>query len=154
MYVNYAGKVTIMANTQLNDTQNAKIQGLLARYLELRPAYSGQETGSNHLDEDTLNAFTEGTLSERQALPIVSHLTDCGFCRHRTTELVRLELEFADMDEPVVVRETAEPASVSSVLSGILSRIFGTSEAAVFAHEEKPDEPENNGVDDKDETAK
>jgi hypothetical protein len=131
-----------MANTQQNDTQNAKIQGLLARYLELRSRASGADIRNNHLDEDTLNAFTEGSLSEREAWPIVNHLSDCGFCRHKTTELVRLELQFADMDEPVMVRETSEPVSVSSVLSGILSRIFGSTEAAVFAHEEKEDEPE------------
>jgi hypothetical protein len=51
------------------------------------------------------------------------------------------------------VRETSEPASVSSVLSGILSRIFGTSEAAVFAHEEKTDENENNVDDDQKESS-
>ena len=127
-----------MANTQQNDTQNAKIQGLLARYLELRSKTSDRrDIRSGHLDEDTLNAFTEGTISERETLPIVNHLSDCGFCRHKTAELIRLELEFADLDEPMVVRETSEPASVSSVLSGILSKIFGSTEGAVFAHEEK-----------------
>src|SRR5512142_290826 len=117
-----------MANTQQNDTQNAKIQGLLARYLELRSKPAVTTNRNGHLDEDTLNAFAEGTISERQALPVVSHLADCGFCRHKTTELVRLELEFADMDEPAMIRETSEPVSVSSVLSGILSRIFGNTE--------------------------
>ena len=127
-----------MANTQQNDTQNAKIQGLLARYLELRSRTSDRrDVRYGHLDEDTLNAFTEGTISERETLPIVSHLSDCGFCRHKTAELVRLELEFADLDEPTVVQESSEPASVSSVLSGILSKIFGSTEGAVFAHEEK-----------------
>ena len=127
-----------MANTQQSDTQNAKIQGLLARYLELR-------SKASHLG--TLNAFTEGSVSEREALPIVKHLSDCGFCRHRTTELVRLDLHFSDIDEPVMVRETDAPISVSSVLSGILSRIFGATEGAVFAHEEKEDEPEKEDQD-------
>src|SRR6476660_4136274 len=80
-------KVKTMANTQQNDTQNAKIQGLLARYLELRSKASDLGIHNSHLDEDTLNAFTEGNVSEREALPIVKHLSDCGFCRHRTTEL-------------------------------------------------------------------
>jgi hypothetical protein len=127
-----------MANTQLNDTNNAKIQGILARYLELRSAEQARSEFSSHLDEDTLNAFTEGMINEREALPVVKHLSDCSFCRHRTVELVRLEMFFAEQDEPAAVREHAnEPVSVSSVLSGILSRIFGSSEAAVFAHEEK-----------------
>ena len=89
-----------MANTQQNDTQNAKIQSLLARYLELRSKSSDANIRNGHLDEDTLNAFTEGTVSEREAWPIVNHLSDCNFCRHKTTELVRLDLEFADMDAP------------------------------------------------------
>ena len=131
-----------MANTQQNDTQTAKIQGLLARYLELRSKTSDRDLRIGHLDEDSLNAFTEGTLSEREALPIVDHLSDCGFCRHKTAELVRLELEFADMDEPFLIRETEQPVSVSSVLNSILSRIFGSTEGTVFAHEEKHDESE------------
>ena len=139
-----------MANTQQNDTQNAKIQGLLARYLELRSKASDLGIHNSHLDEDTLNAFTEGNVSEREALPIVKHLSDCGFCRHRTTELVRLDLYFSDIDEPVMVRETDAPVSVSSVLSGILSRIFGATEGAVFAHEEKDDEPEKEDQDNSD----
>jgi hypothetical protein len=65
-------------------------------------------------------------------------------------ELVRLGLDFADMDTPVVVQESSEPASVASVLNGILSRIFGSNEAAVFAHEEKEKEDEK----DKDEEEK
>jgi hypothetical protein len=137
-----------MANTQQNDTQNAKIQSLLARYLELRSRTSDAGIRDGHLDEDTLNAFTEGMVSEREAWPIVSHLSDCNFCRHKTTELVRLDLEFADMDAPPVLRESSEPVSVSSVLSGILSRIFGSGESAVFAHEEKKDDADDKPADD------
>lgn len=125
-----------MGNTQPNNTETVKIQGILARYLELRSRQTVQSQALAHLDEDSLNAFAEGTLSEREAMPMVDHLTDCSFCRHKTVEMVRLELEFADMDAPVQVRETSEPASVASVLNGILSRIFGSGESAVFAHEE------------------
>jgi hypothetical protein len=128
---------------QQNDIQNARIQGLLARYLELRPAGTSSNVGSSHLDEDTLSAFTEGRVSDREATPVILHLTDCNFCRHRTVELVRLDLNFADLNDASPVRETsAEPASISSVLSGILARIFGTNDAAVFAHEERKDESE------------
>jgi len=132
-----------MANTQQNQMETTKIQGLLARYLELHSA--DDRTLENHLDEDSINAFTEGRISEREGLPLINHLSDCSFCRHKTMELVRLDLQFAEMDEPVTARESAqEPASISSVLSGILSRIFGSSDAAVFAHEEKDEkEPKN-----------
>jgi len=125
-----------MGNTQPNNTETVKIQGILARYLELRSRQTVQSQALAHLDEDSLNAFAEGRLSEREAMPVIDHLTDCSFCRHKTVEMVRLELEFADMDAPVQVRETSEPASVASVLNSILSRIFGSGESAVFAHEE------------------
>ena len=134
-----------MGNTQPNNTENVKIQGLIGRYLELRKSGLGSGYSLEHLDEDTLNAFAEGTLSEREALPTVNHLTDCSFCRHRTVELIRLDLQFADMDAPIQVQESREPASVASVLNGILSRIFGSSEAAVFAHEEPEKEEEEEG---------
>ncbi|HEY2865859.1 MAG TPA: hypothetical protein VGJ02_02090 [Pyrinomonadaceae bacterium] len=136
-----------MGNTQPNNTETVKIQGLLGGYLKLRSRRTDRDAVLAHLDEDTLTAFTEGTLSEREALPVVSHLTDCSFCRHKTVEIVRLELQFADMDAPAQVRETSEPASVANVLNGILSRIFGSSEAAVFAHEE----PEKNEEEKKEE---
>jgi hypothetical protein len=141
-----------MANTQQNKTANDKIQGILARYLELRSAETRSLDGPNHLDEDSLNAFVEGALSERVAAPVVAHLSDCTFCRRRTVELARLEMHFAEQDEPVALRDTtSEPVSVSSVLNGILSRIFGSSEAAVFAHEEKTEDENSSDETDTDE---
>jgi len=132
-----------MANTQLNNIENTRIQAVLARYLELRSSGQDRADLNGHLDEDTINAFTESRLDERQSAPVVNHLVDCSFCRHRTVELVRLTMFFDAQDEPVAARETAsEPVSVSSVLSGILSRIFGSGDAAVFAHEERPDDEE------------
>lgn len=65
-------------------------------------------------------------------------MVDCSFCRHITAELVRLDLEFAD--EPAPARssaESAQPSKISEVLSGLLAKMFGTSENAVFAHEDK-----------------
>jgi hypothetical protein len=52
-------------------------------------------------------------------------------------------MHFAEIDEPAAVRATNEPVSVSSVLSSILSRIFGTTEGAVFAHEEKKEDADD-----------
>jgi len=128
-----------MANTPQTSTETAKMQSLIGRYIEMRSSEGGQAKGG-HLDEDTLNAFLEGRIDERQAMPVVNHLSACSFCRHISTELVRLDLEFADMDEPVRTQESSEPAKVSSILSGILSRIFGSNEAAVFAHEEREED--------------
>lgn len=138
-----------MKNSEQMNPQ-AKIQGLLGSYLALRSSSRDAITAADrHLDEDSLAAFVEGNLGQREAQPVVSHLVDCSFCRHVTAELVRLDMAFAETPAPVKFAGDAEPSKVSEVLNGLLSRIFGTRDGAVFAHhekdenEEKPKEPEN-----------
>lgn len=123
-----------------------KIQGLLDRYLKLRPANINFETTQTHLDEDSLAAFVEGNLSRREAPPVVNHLVECSFCRHITTELLRLDLAFAEQVPSVAIAEQARPTKVSEVLGGILSRIFGTSDGAVFAHHEEDSEKDEKEI--------
>ena len=127
--------------------QETNIQGILAEYLTSRKP---SNASSGHLDQDTLAAFTEGSLSELEARAAVSHLVDCSYCRHITAALVRLDLEFAEEPVPVLSKE-AQPAKISEVLSGILAKMFGNSENAVFAHEDKDknDEKDNDKKDDK-----
>lgn len=134
--------------------QDAAIQNLVGQFLKARSASQFNRSASGpHLDQDSLAAFTEGSLSEREAKPIVSHLVDCSFCRHVTAELVRLDMAFAEVPAETRSAETAEPSRVAEVLNGLLSKIFGTSENAVFAHEEKDegneDETENKETEDK-----
>jgi hypothetical protein len=132
-----------MENTGKRNSEELRIQGLLDRYLNRQSAANNLSTQENHLDEDSLTAFVEGNLSEREAKPMVSHLVDCSFCRHVTAELVRLDFAFAD--EPVHAAVVAEnqPSKVSEVLSGLLARIFGTGDSSVFAHHETEEKPEN-----------
>lgn len=128
---------------KINPT-DLKIQGLLDRYLRVRSANISVENGQTHLDEDSLAAFVEGNLTRREAQPVVSHLVDCSFCRNITTELVRLDLAFAENTQPAAAAATeSQPTKVSEVLNGILSRIFGTSDGAVFAHHEDDSEKES-----------
>ncbi len=130
-----------MENKETMDPQIQRIQGLLGRYLDRRT--SGHDTtapGVYHLDEDSLSAFAEGNLSERESVPIISHLVDCTYCRNVTTELVRLEMAFAESEPVPRFVEEAPPARVSDVLSRILSKIFGTTDGAVFAHHETDDD--------------
>ncbi|MDQ3800008.1 MAG: hypothetical protein M3384_11185 [Acidobacteriota bacterium] len=132
--------------TTTTTTEDLMIQGLLDNYLRFRSASTGLNN-DRHLDDDSLTAFVEGNLSERESTPILSHLVDCSFCRHVTAELVRLDFAFADEEAPVRVADNANaPSSVSDVLNNLLSRIFGTSDSsAVLAHqqpEEKEDEEE------------
>lgn len=131
-----------MENKGLIQSEDLRIQGLVENYLRFRSANAIVEN-AKHLDEDTLTAFVEGNLTERESAPVMRHLVDCSFCRHVTAELVRLDFAFADEETtvPVVARQ-AEPTSVSDVLSNLLSRIFGTTDSAVLAHQE-PEEEKN-----------
>ena len=130
-----------MKNEAQNTTPDIRIQSLLEQYLRLRASDRDLTQGDErHLDEDSLNAFVEGNLGQREAAPILTHLVDCSFCRHVTAELVRLDFAFAENERVDAIAESKEPVKVSEVLSGILSRIFGASEGAVFAHQESEEE--------------
>ena len=131
-----------MKNKELINPQDIQIQGLLDRFLRSQVSRNNLATQERHLDEDALATFTEGNLGEREALPIISHLVNCSFCRHVTAELVRLDLAFAD-DEVLVAASGNQPSRISEVLNNLLSRIFGTNDSAVFAHQEKDEDLEN-----------
>jgi len=127
-----------MDNTKRLSKEELKMQSLLEAFLLSRSSLksSAAET-SFHIDEDFLAAFTEGNLSERESMPVVGHLANCGFCRHKTADLVRLDLAFRAEGEEVQTVAASEPHKISEVLSGLLAKIFGPAEGAVFAHNEK-----------------
>lgn len=125
---------------QLNQPEE-KIQSALGNFLRAHKTTLDSSAHKSHLDDDMLTAFVEGNLSEAEAKPVVSHLADCGYCLHVSAELIKLDLAFAE-ETRVIEAPATEPASVGSVLSGILEKIFGSSDSAVFAHEEKEGEPE------------
>jgi len=130
-----------MANELKMNKQETTIQNALAEYLTSNRAL---ETITPHVDNDTLAAFTEGTLNQRESAPVVSHLVACSFCRHITAELVRLDLEFAaEPAAATTLEQSAQPSKISEVLSGLLAKMFGTTENTVFAHhEDEKDEEE------------
>ncbi len=127
-----------MENKELTNPQDLQIQGLMDRYLRSKVSSNDFALRERHLDEDLLTAFTEGNLSEREGQPVVRHLLNCSYCRHVTTELIKLDLAFAEEIQVAAVEN--QPSKVSEVLSGLLSRIFGTNDSVVFAHQEKEDE--------------
>jgi hypothetical protein len=134
-----------MANTVEMNQQEITIQGLIGQYLAKRPTVSNN---SDHLDQDTLSAFIEGSLNERQATPVVGHLVKCDFCRHVSAELIRLDMEFAE-NAPATASVDQAPGKISEVLSGLFSKIFGTVDGAVFAHsEDDKDKDEESAKDD------
>lgn len=118
--------------------ENMQAHDLVDRFLVSRKILksSAAET-SAHLDDDSLATFVEGKLNRRELAPIVSHLVDCGFCLHKTAELVRLDMEFEGTDAVTRVVDTSQPSKISAVLSDLFSKIFGTNDGAVFAHQEK-----------------
>jgi hypothetical protein len=125
---------------QMN-SKEIQIQGLVDLFLRAN-TNNGFEVNSDHLDEDMLTAFVEGNLTEREAMPVTTHLVGCSFCRHITAELIKLDYAFAGDNRTVSVA-SAEPTKVADVLSGILSRIFGNSDSAVFAHQETEKDPDS-----------
>jgi hypothetical protein len=139
-----------MGNIEGFSQENIDIQRLLGRFLNLRPPGSVSAVSGSHIDQDSLSAFTEGKLNECEAAPVVKHLVDCSFCRHVTTELVRLDLAFANENDVRPLVEAGEPSKISSVLNGILSKIFGTTEGAVFAHNEKEEEKKEDNEENED----
>lgn len=138
-----------MENSGQLNSREFKIQGLIDGFLKARSEDYTAPQGA-HLDEDSLAAFTEGNLNPREAGPVVSHLVACSFCRHVTAELVLLDLAFAETGASDLVSEAHEPSKVSEVLNGLLSRIFGTSDDAVFALNEEDDNKKEDKDADKD----
>lgn len=130
--------------------ENMRAHDLVDRYLvSQRILKSSAAETSVHLDDDSLATFIEGTLSQRELGPIVNHLVNCGFCLHKTAELVRLDLELADTQEVFRTVESAQPAKISAVLSDLFSKIFGTNDGAVFAHQEKEESEDEKSDEDK-----
>lgn len=116
------------------DKMEHKIQDLLSGYLRSSRSSSDAVSGK-HLDQDTIAAFTDGVLSDRESAPVISHLVDCSFCLHVSAEIIKLNDAFGEMSATMPITRN-EPTSVSEVLNGLFAKIFGTSDGAVFAHNE------------------
>lgn len=127
-----------MSNMGNLNSETKQIQGILENYLRFRHS-NNQISNKLHPDEDLLTAFVEGTLSSRETKPIVSHLVDCSFCCHITAELIKLDLAFSE-EEMNLPQIANEPKKVSEIISGLFSKIFGSTEGAVFAHQEPEEE--------------
>jgi hypothetical protein len=129
--------------------QDVETQRLLELYFAAvsEPSSRIADESTRHIDTDTLAAFVESSLSLRESEPVVAHLVDCGFCRKTSAELIRLQNEFSA--EPVrdVVRQ-GESSKISQVLSSLLEKLLGTSDATVFAHEETDEEKEKSKKED------
>src|ERR1700733_14960886 len=124
----------------IDNIENTNVAKLIENFLRFR----SQNDNGTHLDDDSLSAFVEGNLSDRENTMFVSHLADCGFCLHKTAELAELQSYFSAEEQEFVPASEAAPSRISEVLSGLFSRLFGSfdSSETVFAHEEKKEDEE------------
>ncbi len=134
---------TIMENTGLINSEDVQIRGILDRYLRLKVSENDLSSRDVHLDEDSVAAFVEGNLTERESQPVIKHLVGCSFCRNITAELVKLDFALAGEEAIPTLVDEEKPSRVSEVLSGLLSRMFGTNDGVVFAHQENDENTEN-----------
>jgi hypothetical protein len=123
---------------EMNNLENKAIHNLVNSYLRRSVPNEDSLATQVHLDDDMLTAFVEGKMSEKESMPVVKHLVDCGFCRKITAQLARLENEFGEkeMTIPVVV---GEPGRVRRFLESITIRFFGDDEESVYAYHASPE---------------
>lgn len=139
---------------EIINSENIGIQQMLQNYLRVR-ATVPNDAGA-HLDEDSLTAFVEGNLTARENKMFMAHMSDCGFCLHKTAELAQLQAHFEGQEQQFEAAAEAQPTKISEVLSGLFSRLFGSveTEQTVFAHEEKKDEEKKEESTDQDDKEK
>ena len=109
---------------------------MIQQHLQTRALAAPPMLKDVHLDEDALNAFVEGRLSQRESAPIIKHLVACGYCRQATSQLVRLETEtvIASSQTPLASQEE-EPGRIRRLLEDLAARVLPSSEEdAVFAY--------------------
>jgi hypothetical protein len=132
-----------------SNKENERLRRIVHEHLRRRSSSASSPIGA-HLDEDALNAFIEGRLSETESAPVVKHLVSCNNCRHITAQLVRLEMEMAGKDTGATL-QTEKPSHIRTFLSELAARVLPSSdEDVVFAYHapaddfEKKDEAKDN----------
>lgn len=123
-----------MARQKKNGPDTDAARRMVEAHLRYREQLSPAGGAGEHLDEDRLAAFVEGSLSEAESAPLVAHLVGCSFCRRATAQLVRLEEELGDL-APAHVSEAPEPGRIRRLLDSLAARVLPQSdEDAVFAY--------------------
>ena len=133
-----------------SNKESERLRRIVHEHLRRRALLAPSSPAGTHLDEDALNAFVEGRLSETESAPLIKHLVGCSTCRHITAQLIRLEMEVAG-DEVSPPLPTEKPGHIRTFLSELASRVLPASdEDVVFAYHapaddfEKKDEVKEN----------
>jgi hypothetical protein len=137
-----------MKQEQFNQ-ENQQIGQLLGAFLKGKKS---ETPAAAHLDEDSISAFVDGALSNREAEPIMKHLVGCSPCRKITAQLARLAEELNEQPEaiPSAAPQTNRLQQFMQTL-GLSS--LGLGDEAVFAHndsaeEDKKEDSENQNSED------
>ncbi|MGH9903308.1 MAG: hypothetical protein ACRD68_15995 [Pyrinomonadaceae bacterium] len=119
---------------QKKNINDETVRRMIEHHLRRRVQTAPAARRGGHLDEDTLAAFVEGSLSQPETAPLITHLVACTSCRHATAQLIRLESE---MGEAEIVQPAAqpEPGRIRRLLETLAARVLPESgEDAVFAY--------------------
>ena len=126
-----------MKQEQFNQ-ENQQIGQILELFLKNKISGTPSVNGE-HLDEDSISAFVDGALSQRESEPIMRHLVDCSPCRKITGQLARLAEELNEQPELTPVA-AAQPNRLRQFLQTFGLSGFGLSDEAVFAHNDSSEE--------------
>jgi hypothetical protein len=108
---------------------------MIHQHLQGRAMVAPPAVMDAHLDEDALNAFVEGRLNDTESAPIIKHLVACGYCRHATSQLVRLDSQIGLAPTPTPAASPEEPGRMRRLLEDLASRVLPASdEETVFAY--------------------
>ena len=134
-------------SSQESKTETEAIRRSIDRRLKARvPAESLLVPLDAHLDEDAICVFVQGRLEEAESSPVISHLIACSFCRRTTAQLIRLESQFAALnDEAVAEGPDTRQRRVRLFLESLAARVAPSfEEDAVFAYQNPEPEPGEN----------
>jgi len=120
---------------KLAATIREMVHARLARHASIA---SARGAGLAHLDEDQLNAFVEGRLSDAESRPFVAHLVACHACRRATASLARLQAELGDVEIETVI-EQEEPGRLRRLLERLTAGVASTHEEVLAYHDPAED---------------
>lgn len=105
-------------------------------YLQHQAFVAPPVISGDHLDEDSLNAFVEGSLRERESARLTSHLVSCASCRRITSQLIRLEAAVSDAaSDARALAQTGGRGRIRRLLEDLAARVIPSSDdESVFAY--------------------
>ena len=119
---------------QKTNSQSESVRRMIEQHLRRRALITPPVSVGNHLDEDALAAFVEGSLTQSESAPFVTHLVACALCRGATTELIRLDSALGEAEGLPTV-EPEEPGRIRRLLDGLAAKILPSSDGeVVFAY--------------------